>query len=102
MDRQSNRSAGRQAGRQVVRQVGTARQAGRHMNHSKTQQNSIDRCAQALKTGNYLEAVHVVVLQIGGHGEAQLISVLHQQIPACLLTHPLLHELVASRAQTCK
>ena len=53
-------------------------------------------------TANHLKAVQVVVLQVGSHGEAQLVSVLHQQIPACLLTHPLLHELVASRAQACK
>ncbi len=55
-----------------------------------------------MKTANYLKALQVVVLQVGGHGEAQLVGVLHQQILARLLTHPTLHALVAGCAQACK
>ncbi len=72
------------------------------MDSSKTRPTSTDTYTQNLTAADHLEAVHVVVLQVGSHGEAQLVGVLHQQIPACLLAHPLLHELVASRAQACK
>ncbi len=108
IDRQKDRQLDEQTDIQTLRQTlrqaygQTDRQTEKPVASSKTQQRSIDTYAQDLRTGDDLEAVHVVVLQVGGHGEAQLISVLQQQLPARLLTHPLLHELVAGCAQACR
>ncbi len=45
-----------------------------------------------------LEALHLILLQVAGHGQAQLVAVLQQQIPLLLGPHLTLHELIAAGA----
>lgn len=45
--------------------------------------------------------MELVVLQVAGHGQAQLVAVLQQKLLLLLLCHLILHELIACIAQAC-
>ena len=50
---------------------------------------------------SYLAALHEEALQVGGHGEAQLVGVLQQQPLLSRPLHLLLHELITGCTQAC-